>query len=155
MGEPDTTDQVGSYAEFINRYSWDWWCHLTFAKAPSRDRAFKSVAAWINGINRKVFGNNYYKRGQGVRLVCAAEHQKLGAYHFHLLIAGCEDLHTDIGVASWKRMAGDAKIQVYDDDLGAGAARYIAKRVAEGDLEFLGPWSKLDLAEVNQLNAMR
>ena len=146
---------VAHYAAFINRLQWDWWAHLTFAKAPSRDRAYKAVGAWINGINRKVFGRNYYKRGQGVRWVRVAENQKTGSIHFHLLLAGCDDLHTDVGVASWLKLAGDAKVQVYDETLGSGAALYIAKRVEDGDLDFGGPWPQLDLAEIRQLSAMR
>jgi len=150
----DANSLVAAYAAFIRRYDWDWWCHLTFAKAPPLDRALRTLGAWMNGLNKKTFGNGYAKRGQGVRWVRGTECQKTGAYHFHLLLAGCQEIHTDVGVKSWLKLAGDAKIQVYDQT--GGAPTYIAKVYGDsGALAFGGPWPPLDLSEISQLNAMR
>lgn len=151
-----------AYADFIYQHKWDWWCHLTFPGTPSRDHALKAVRAWIHGLNRKIFGKNYYKRAQGVQLVRANELQERGIYHFHLLIAGCEELHIkNDGVARWekisrdtKRLGHSARIQVYDHSLGRLAAEYISKHAAAGAVFFEGPWPKLDLAEISQLGAM-
>ena len=154
MDNDDAKPLVAAYAAFLCRYKWDWWCHLTFAKAPSRTRAFASVNAWLNGLNRKVFGKNYANRGQGIRWVRGTEFQKLGAYHFHMLLSGCQDIHTNVGVASWRKLAGDAKIMLYEQN--RGAEQYIAKvyRVNSA-LDFGGSWTPLDLSEISQLSAMR
>ena len=150
------------YVEFIVRHKWDWFCHLTLPRPRSRDFSTNKVRAWINQLNRKIFGNNYWKRGQGVQWVRSTEQQERGAYHFHLLIAGCEDLDIDYAVERWARLSGDtlrlgysAKIQVYDASYGDKAADYLVKHNTDGDLDFGGPWPQLDLAEINQLNATR
>jgi len=142
--EPDTNTIVSAYAAFLRRQRWDWWCHLTFRRSPSYERASQVFMTWLNHLNRKVYGKNYAKRGQGLQWVRGTELQKRGARHFHVLLSGCANLSIEDAVADWRKLAGDSKISVYDEC--QGAVFYVAKVYTGGrlgDLDFGGPWTLL------------
>ena len=149
------TDIVIGYAAFLRRQRWSWWCHLTFRRSPSYERANRVFMTWLHHINRKTCGNNYYKRAQGLLWVRGTELQQRGARHFHALIAGCANLSIEDAVADWKKMAGDGKISTYDEH--KGAVFYIAKVYAggqRGDLDFGGPWTQLPANSQTQSSAL-
>ena len=153
--ESDTNSIVSAYAAFLRRQRWHWWCHLTFRRKPAYERANRVFMTWMNHLNRKTFGKNYHKRGQGLLWVRGTELQKRGARHFHALLSGCANLSIEAASADWKKMAGDSKISVYDEH--KGAVFYIAKVYAGGrlgDLDFDGPWMRLPANSQTQSSAL-
>ena len=131
---------VRGAGDFIRRYEWNWWCTLTFRTEIAYDLAESTFRRWLNKLNRKTFGNNYYKRpGEGLQWLRGTELQQRGVIHFHVLIAGDPKVHPEEAAKMWLGLAGDAQITVYDSDLGA--AYYIVKRYsADGNLDLGGVW---------------
>ena len=132
---------LGAAAEFVRRYDWDWWCHLTFKNPPPFERAESAFRCWMNALNRRTFGNNYYRRpNEGLRWLRGVELQQRDAVHFHALVAGGPKPTCDFATKLWRKLAGDAAITVYDPT--RGAARYLVKEYADsGNLELGGPWT--------------
>lgn len=134
------TDIIDAAVSFVRRYEWDWLCHLTFEHAPTFERADSVFRRWMNKLNRKTFGNNYYKRpNEGLQWLRGTEKQQRAAIHFHVLVAGSPNIHRDDAVKLWNKAAGDAQIDVYDPTLG-GAAYVVKKYADEGQLDLGGPW---------------
>lgn len=131
---------VREAGDFIRQFDWSWWCTLTFKRRPAWERADSAFRCWMNKLNRKTFGRNYWRRpGQGLRWLRGVELQQRDAIHFHVLVAGDPNIHREEAVKLWKRLAGDAQIDVYDPTLGA--AYYIVKEYAtEGNLDLGGVW---------------
>jgi len=129
--------------EFICQYDWNWWCTLTFRRTPTWERADSAFRRWMNTLNRKTFGRNYYRRpGDGLRWLRGVEFQQRDAIHFHVLVAGDLKVHREKAVKLWRKLAGDAQITVYDST--RGAAYYLVKKYAtDGNLDFGGVWLHL------------
>ena len=130
-------------ALFIRQYDWSWWCHLTFTQPPTWVNADKIFRRWMNKLNRRTFGRNYYRRpNQGLRWLRGVELQQRDAIHFHVLVAGDPKMHHEEAVRDWVKKAGDAQISVYDPTLGA--ANYIVKEYAAcGNLDMGGVWTRV------------
>lgn len=128
---------------FVKQYDWNWWCTLTFKHPPTWESANSTFRKWLNKLNRKTFGNNYFKRpSEGLRWLRGVELQQRDAIHFHALVAGDPKPHREEAVQLWEGMAGDAQINVYDPTLGA--AYYIVKKyAADGNLDLGGPWANI------------
>lgn len=129
------------YAEFLYRYDWDLFAHLTFARFVSEDRAVRTFNRLICWLNKKHFGRNFYKRGQSVRWARATERQACGRLHFHALIHGCGSGRdtADAVNAQWRYFAGDARVEPYTRRFAASS--YLSKStVFDGDLELGGSW---------------
>ena len=127
-------------ASFIKRYDWNWWCTLTFKGKPPQELAHKVFRRWLHKLNRRTFGNNYYKRPtEGLRWICTAERQRRSSLHFHVLIAGDPKPAWDTAEKFWNQIAGNAQIAVYDSE--RGAAYYMLKQyAATGNMDLGGPW---------------
>ena len=133
-------DLAAAAAHFIKRYEWGWWCTLTFRGNPSSDYANKLFRCWMHKLNRKTFGNNYYKRGEGLRWIRGTELQKREAVHFHVLVSSDAVPSRAEAKAYWVKLAGDAKVAEYDPS--RGAAYYLVKEyAANGNIDLGGTWS--------------
>jgi hypothetical protein len=130
-------------ASFMKQYDWNWWCTLTFTNPPSWDVADLAFRKWINKLNRRTFGNNYYKRPtEGLRWLRGVELQQREAIHFHVRVAGDPKPAWDIAEKFWGTLAGDAQITPYDPD--RGATYYLVKKyAADGNLDLGGPWKHI------------
>ena len=137
---------VQAWGRFLHRFPWQWYCHLTFRRRVSADRAIMTFRHWMHGRNRKEFGNRYVERGhQGIRHVRGLEWQGRGAPHFHVLMLDCDKRSIEAAVADWRKLAGDGLILPYDHN--QGGAFYVAKvygPYGRADLDFGGEWSHSD-----------
>jgi len=133
------SDLTAAAADFIRQYEWNWWCSLTFMGCPSEPLAHKLFRCWINKLNRKTFGSNYYRRGEGLRWIRGSELQKRESIHFHVFIAGDPKPTCEEAQALWESLGGNAKVEAYDPTLDA--AGYTVKQyAAEGNIDLGGPW---------------
>ena len=130
-------EAAGSFAK---RYDWNWWCTLTFKGTPRWDDADRTFRKWLNKLNRRTFGNNYYKRpSEGLRWLRGTELQQRQAIHFHVLVAGDPKPAWNTAAKMWSQLAGDASIDAYDPT--RGAAFYMMKKYAgDGNLDLGGTW---------------
>lgn len=138
---------------FLHRYPWQWYCHLTFRRRVSVDRALMTFRHWMHKLNRKQFGNRYVSRGhEGIRFVRGLEWQNRGAPHFHAMLIDCDRLAIEAAVAAWQQLAGDAMILKFDHS--QGGAFYVAKvygPYGRGDLDFGGEWSRCDSGKLSDI----
>jgi len=125
----------------IQQSDWNWWCSLTFTRAPAIERAESAFHCWMNTLNRSTFGRNYYKRpGEGLRWIRGTERQhQRDAIHFHALIGGNPSSPISDASKIWSKLAGNAQIEVYDPSRKAAA--YLVKEYATtGNLDLGGVW---------------
>ena len=144
-----------AWGRFLHRFSWEWYCHLTFRRNLSVDRALMTFCHWMHRQNRREFGNRYASRGhQGIRHVRGLEWQNRGAPHFHVLMMDSDRLDIDEATADWKKLAGDALIVPYDDS--RGGSFYVAKTSGpggRGELDFGGQWSVSDSGRLREMRS--
>lgn len=128
-----------AWAELLGRWSWEWFCTLTFARVNVHpEQADKCWRVWIAMTNREVYGRNYNRRGKGVRWVRALEFQQRGAIHFHALLAGVKRLRRLTMMDRWEKLAGFARVEAVREQ--ERARKYVAKYVAKNcEIEVGGP----------------
>lgn len=124
---------VEAWADFLGRWSWEWFCTLTFrGNAVHPEAADKRFRVWVSKVNRELYGPRWWKHGQGVRWVRALEVQRRGVIHYHALLggAGVDELRRLTWMDEWDRLAGYARIEPPAN--GAAVRSYCAKYVAKG-----------------------
>jgi hypothetical protein len=136
-GYPHVTDRSrlrSAYLELLSRYPLQWFCTLTFRDSVHPERAFKAFRVWTNEINRRLYGRQWHKRGDGIYWVLAWEYQRRGVLHFHALLGDVEDLNTRIWrlerMDRWDELAGIARVE--DIKGHAAVERYVSKYVVKG-----------------------
>ena len=128
-----------SWAEFLARFEWQWYCTLTFREEVHPEQADKIFKRWIRQINQKVYSRSYYKHpGRGIKWVRAQEDQKRGVLHYHALLADDKDLNVQLlrkdQEAIWNGLAGFATIYPITYSLQA-VTSYVSKYVTkEGEI---------------------
>ena len=155
LAGPDTDRRrlVEAWAEFLERWSWDWFCTLTFrGDAVHPEAADKRFRVWVSKINRELYGPRWWKHGQGVRWVRALETQRRGVIHYHALLggAGVDELRRLSWMDEWVRLAGYARIEPPEN--GAAVRAYCAKYVAKGGE--LDLWDRVPRRPRRQLGAV-
>ena len=128
-----------AWAELLTRWSWEWFCTLTFSNPRVHpERANKAFRVWLAIANRTLFGRRWHKRGEGVTWARGLELQQRGTIHFHVLVAGVADLRRLTMMDEWARLAGWARIRPVESQ--ERVARYVAKYVAKGgEIDLGGP----------------
>jgi hypothetical protein len=123
---------VEAWAGFLGRWSWDWFCTLTFRGEVHPEAADKRFRVWVSKINRALYGPRWWKHGQGVRWVRALETQRRGVIHYHALLGGggLDELRRLTWMDEWNDLAGYARIEPPAD--GAAVRGYCAKYVSKG-----------------------
>lgn len=129
-----------AWTEFLSRWEWDWFLTLTFRDEVHPERADKLFRVFVSQINRELFGNRWYKHGDGIRWVRALEMQRRGVIHYHALFggAGLSDVRRLFWMDRWFELAGIARIEPPRD---RGAVHsYVAKYVVKGgEIDIGGP----------------
>ena len=129
------------WVDMLGRYQWDWFVTLTFRNCIHPEAAEKRFRCWLNVLNRKLYGRNWSKHGQGVYWAKALEWQKRNVIHFHLLMSDVQNLNETLrrldAMDKWRHFAGFARIEVpKQQDCVAG---YCAKYVIKGGEIELSP----------------
>ena len=126
-------------AELLGRWSWEWFCTLTFTEPRVHpERANKCFRVWIGRVNDAVFGRHWRRRCLGVTWERGTELQQRGSIHFHALLSGVGGLRRLTMMDEWSSLAGWARIRpVQRQDL---VRKYVAKYVAKGgEIDLGGP----------------
>lgn len=74
------------YAAFLSRYTWDWFCTFTFRVPTHPEAARKYYSVWLACLNRRVFGNGWWRLQKSVYWCLAYERHRSGALHMHALV---------------------------------------------------------------------
>jgi hypothetical protein len=78
---------LDSWAQFLDRWPWDWFTTHTFRDDIHPEAANKVWNRWVHQLNRHVFGIRYTHRpNDGVTWARGLEYQRRGVIHFHALI---------------------------------------------------------------------
>ena len=128
-----------SWAELLGRWSWEWFCTLTFEAARVHpERADKCFRVWLAKVNAAAFGRHWRRRGKGVLWARGIEFQRRGSAHFHVLVARVGQVRRLSMMDEWSNLAGWARIRpVQRQDL---VRRYVTKYVAKGgEIDLGGP----------------
>jgi len=155
MNEPEYNPILGtsqersaSWASFLGRYNWFWFCTFTFRESVHPERAEKLFQVLVCMINRQLYGRRWYKKGRSIRWVRAMEMQKRNVLHYHALIGGDRAQLLDAAGFQevWYEMAGIARISPLEAKDAALA--YVSKYVSKGgQIDLGGPLE--DLADPN------
>lgn len=134
-----------AWADWLRSFEpYDWYTTLTFKNSLHIDQALKQYSIWIHRLNDYIFGKRYRETGKGIISIRAAEYQKRGVLHFHLLLG---NLPYNLHRKSWEQVweiqhsnNGFANTYPYDQQLGA--CGYLGKYISKGgELDiFLPPW---------------
>jgi hypothetical protein len=138
-------DYRHAWADYLNSFPWDIFLTLTSEEPIHPESLDKLSNQIVHRINRKVYGQRYYKRPHtGVLVAKAVEMQKRDVLHSHMLIAGVPEsfYRKDLWEYIWKKKGCVNRIEPYDKRLGAG--HYLSKYVSkEANIEMYGNTSLL------------
>ncbi len=110
-----------AWVNLLDRYVYDWFCHLTFRDLPCTFTAINRFNAFITAIQRKEKVDiGYY---------VAMETTMLGRYHFHALLGGLPGIYILPWWKWWFTRYGRSKIERYDPKLKA--SHYVTKYVTK------------------------
>lgn len=160
-----------AWVEWLSSIQWEWFCTLTFRcgcgvghtkgdPRPCRkprgvhpEAAGKAFRYWANKLSRSIYGNNFKRRGTGVRWVRALEHHKSGLLHFHAIVEGVGDTRRDHWKGQWHERWGFARIdQVRSSE---AVRKYVSKYLAkDGELDVGGPWEGRAVGQYRLLDAV-
>ena len=107
-------DLRAAYAQFLERWRWDWLATLTFETDTHPEAARKKFMVWIDRMNKQAFGKRYRNRTKGIYWARAAEFQRRGTLHYHTLMSAPEDLNLLVSRKDarnhWYELAGIARV---------------------------------------------
>lgn len=116
------------WVDLLDRYVYDWFCHLTFKDLPRTFTAQNRFYAFIKAIQRKEKVDIGYYVGM--------ETTVKGRYHFHALLGGLPGIYILPWWKWWFTRYGRAKIERYDPKLKAShyVTKYTTKSMAWYDI---------------------
>lgn len=131
------TEAHRAYSEWLSSEKWDCFLTLTDPGLSHPEAMYKRTRYFMNSVNRKLYGRNYYKRGQGIEHVIGLERQKRGSVHSHSLIRlpdhDIKD-RSQFSVIQWNEFAqelgGWAKLEMPRSS--ADTVDYVTKYVCKG-----------------------
>ena len=101
---------------------------------------YKRFRYFENSVNRRLYGNNFKRRGQGIETICGLERQTRGSVHCHSLIRLPDHDVKDPLQFSWRywqkfatELGGWARLDIpkSNADVVAYVTKYVVK---DGDL---------------------
>ena len=109
------------YVRFLNQWDWEWCFTLTFREDVHQEHADKLFRRWIRTLNKKYFGDKFYKRNQFIDWVRSTEYQKRGTIHYHGLLNAPDSFNPLQSMKIWEDLDG-----AVDENLGyTGFARVL------------------------------
>ncbi len=113
---------IDVHADWLSRFTWDWFGTLTFPGYPSATTAKRKFNHWIRELRREIGGEKFryasvIERGANKDNV-----------HFHVLIGGIKRRHKGtpyVWKQRWQEIAGLAVLSTYEAN--RGGMRYLLK----------------------------
>jgi len=133
-----------AWSEWLSVEKWDVFLTLTDPGLSHPEAMSKRWRYFENSVNRKLYGNNFKRRGQGIETIVGLERQIRGSVHAHGLIRLPDHDVKDPNQFSWKYwqkfatdLGGWARLDIprSSDDVVAYVTKYVVKG---GDL-IIGP----------------
>jgi hypothetical protein len=128
---------IDAWQRFLHRYTWDLYGHLTFRGTPSDRQAEDAFRKWIHKLNRRLYGQTYWKHHSGVRWVRGEEVQQREVVHYHVLVGHGpvtapfgRTLTVEYARQAWFRLAGDGLVEIYHP--AKHGIAYLAKKYHPG-----------------------
>jgi hypothetical protein len=115
------TNTRNSWAEYLNKFQWEWYFTLTFDKKTSIRTAYRKFYKWKNWLKKAL--------GDRVRYFLIAEQPRYKGdnIHFHGFIQGVKDEKPYKWKQSWHSLSGISDIQSYDKT--QGASYYLSDKI--------------------------
>jgi hypothetical protein len=139
-----------AWADWIESLSsWKVFGHYTFRDYPHPENAEKTWRLYIHKINRKLFGQNYWKHKEtkGITWARGSELQRRGAIHYHALLGNISgDIDTRELKEMWWTIGGICRVWIYQAHLGA--EYYMSKNTyawKSGEVDIGGPVNQLPI----------
>ncbi len=128
------------WATWLASFDWQWFVTLTFPDNVHPEAARKRLEHWLDYVNRRYFGRRYKRRGESVYWACASELQKRGVLHYHLLVAGPEDIDNRVSRVDvqnrWYKLVGIAKVKPIRENPEAVTSYCCKYAVKDGEMEY-------------------
>lgn len=97
-------DLASSWADFLGRFPFQWFCGFTFREGVHPEAADKKWRVWISKLNRFLYGPRWYKKAYTQVFYCRAlEWQKRGVLHYHALIGDAVDINEKALRYKWEQ----------------------------------------------------
>lgn len=133
-----------AWSDWLSAENWDVFLTLTDPGLSHPEAMSKRWRYFENSVNRKLYGNNFKRRGQGIETIVGLERQTRGSVHAHGLIRLPDHDVSDPTQFSWRYW------QKFATDLGGWAwldiprsnsdvVAYVTKYVVKGGDLILGP----------------
>jgi len=129
-----------AWSDWLSTEPWDVFLTLTDPGLSHPEAMYKRWRYFENNVNRKLYGNNFKRRGQGIETVVGLERQNRGSVHAHGLIRLPDHDAKDPGQFSWRywqkfatELGGWARLDIprSNKDVVDYVTKYVCK---EGDL---------------------
>lgn len=132
--------------EWLEARSFDLLAHLTAREMRTETVARKLLNRWQMKISRKSWGQNFWKRGEGVNGIAVISPQGRGDLHIHTVVGNTNNLDPQVAQECWNRrhfhradvddtlvltVTRLAKVDWYHP--GGGGIRYLANHLGLGD----------------------
>lgn len=125
---------------FLLRFPMQWFCTMTFHERVHPEAADKAWRLWTSKLNRKVYGNRWWKDpAKGVFWIRALEWQKRAVVHYHALVGAQYPMDQLAHRLSWmdewySQTSSYARIYtIQSDEL---VRRYVSKYVTkDGEID--------------------
>lgn len=75
-----------AYGDWIAQAPWDLLITITDPGMSHPDAMYRQTMWYLNKVNRKLYGKNWFKRTKGIEFVFSLERQKRGSVHSHALV---------------------------------------------------------------------
>lgn len=129
-----------AWSTWLGSEKWDVFLTLTDPGLSHPEHMYKRFRYFENSVNRRLYGNNFKRRGQGIETICGLERQTRGSVHCHSLIRLPDHDVKDPLQFSWRywqkfatELGGWARLDIpkSNADVVAYVTKYVVK---DGDL---------------------
>lgn len=129
-----TQEQVNPYSRYVQASAWAAFIPAlfiprqfvtqTYREETSLNSVLRRHGFLVSQVNRKIFGNNWRRHGEGVSFVLGVEPQLRGVLHTHA-VWDAEYVPYDLIHSTMKGLGGYAWVEPVDSSCGVG--HYVTK----------------------------
>lgn len=124
--QPEVNPLREAWAEFINKYNWEWWVTLTFRNKQTSKSANIKWNKWLKALEKELNDHVGYFRVTELQ-------RPRNCLHFHALMLNLRGARRLTWMDHWDWLAGYARIYPYEKTKGAShyLCKYVTKQIAE------------------------